>query len=116
MINDDNTIEDIQGVIHCLQNDIHEDDPEFPVDTQFSDLIERIEDKLARNRNQIRNNWFTEALNHARAAHQKYADGQMEAADSALRKCLDGMTDGNKAHRRKPSFIVAPDGTTTKAQ
>lgn len=116
MINDDNTIEDIQGAIYFLAGQIYEAVPEFPVDPQFSELIERIEDKLARNRNEIRKNWFTEALNQALTARQSYADGNIEAADLALRKCRDGITDGNKAHRRKTNFIVAPDGTITKAE
>ena len=116
MINDDNTIEDIQGVIYCLQIDIHDDDPEFSVDMQFSDLIERIEDKLARNRNKVRKNWFEEALSQARLAQQRFIAGRIEEADAALLKCLAGMTDGNKAHRRKTTFIVAPDGTATAAQ
>jgi hypothetical protein len=116
MINDNNTIEDIQGAIYCLQSDIHEDDPEFPVIAQFATLIERIEDKLARNRSPIRKNWFTEALNHARTAQQHFSDLDPDAAGESLRKCLDGITDGNKAHRRKTTFIVAPDGTTTEAQ
>ena len=99
MLNDDNTIGDIQGVIYCLQTDIHDDDPEFSVADQFSDLIERIEDKLSRSRNEIRNNWFTGALSEARAAQARFDAGDVNAAETALKKCLDGLTDGNKAHR-----------------
>lgn len=83
---------------------------------QFAKLIERIEAKWARFRNPIRKNWFTEALNDAQAAQQHFSVLELDAADEALRKCLEGITDGNKAHSRKPTFIVAPDGTTTKAQ
>ena len=116
MLNDDNTLGDIQGVIYCLQTDIHEDNPEFSVTDQFADLIERIEDKLFRNRNEIRKNWFTKTLNEARNAQASFSSGDVDAAETALKKCLDGITDGNKAHRQKTNFIIAPDGETTQAQ
>lgn len=115
MINDENTIEDIQGAIYCLQIDIFEEEPEFSVEMQFADLIERIEDKLARNRNKTRRNWFTSALDEVRSAQRYFTVGKLDDAADGLRKCLDGITDGNKAHRRKTNFIVGPDGTTTEA-
>ena len=116
MIKDDNTLEDIQGAIYCLQSDVHKDVPEFSVGAQFTELIERIEDRLARTQNSVRKNWFTLALDHARAAQQQFSDLHCDEADMSLTQCLDSMTDGNKAHRRKANFIVAPDGTTSGAQ
>lgn len=115
-MNDNNSIEDIQGAIYCLQTDIQVDAPEFPVDEQFLDLIERIEAKLARTRNRTRRNWFTEALDQARNGHQQFKNGHIGEVELALQKCLDGISDGNKAHRRKTTFVVGPDGTTTKVQ
>jgi len=55
-ITDDNTLEDIQGVILCLQSDVKKETPQFPVAPRFRELIARIEDKLSRNKSQVRKN------------------------------------------------------------
>ena len=69
-MNDDNTLEDIQGTILCLQWDIEKEAPEFPVVPQFRKLFARLDDKLQRNTNKIRQNWFQTARDHAVAAEK----------------------------------------------
>jgi hypothetical protein len=111
-IRDDNSLDDIEGVILCLQADLDTEAPEFPVAPRFDELLERIELKLSKNKNKIRQNWFSTALDYAKAAHAAFAEGQVSTADQNLAKCWEYLEQGNKAHRRKTAFIVAQDGTT----
>src|SRR4051812_1250065 len=75
-ITDDNTLEDIAGVIWRLQADLDTQTPEFPLAPRFDKLLERIELKLSRNKNKIRHNWFSTALDYAKAAHAAFTTGQ----------------------------------------
>ena len=116
MITDDNTLSDIEGVIACLQADLEDKSPEFPLAPRFDELLERIELKLSKNKNKVRHNWFSTALDYAKAAHSAFIVGQPKAADQNLAKCWEYLEQGNKAHRRKTAFIVAPDGTAYEAK
>jgi hypothetical protein len=116
MITDDNTLEDIGGVIWCLQGDLETEAPEFPLAPRFDELLERIELKLTKNKNETRHNWFSTALDYARAARTAFGNGQVSEADLNLAKCWEYLEQGNKAHRRKTAFIVASDGITYPAK
>jgi len=49
-ITDDNTLEDINGCILCLESDVRDPNPEFPVAPRIDELVQRIEDKLRKTR------------------------------------------------------------------
>jgi hypothetical protein len=114
LFSDENTMEDIHGCYlvargwpaYCPQFDIHQ---------QLADIVARIEDKLSRNRNPVRKNWFTTALDHAKQAQRCYIEGDVEQG----RKCLDHaweyLESGNKAHRRRTTFMAGPDGQIDSA-
>ena len=109
--NDQNTVDDILGCVFCLQIDIHKASPEFSVADQFTQLDERITQKLGNITNIVRHNWFSLAREKSRKALVCFDGGQLEDADSHLLECESLIRDGNKAHRRKASFTVSPDGT-----
>src|SRR5260221_6760299 len=109
-MNDDNTLEDIQGTILCLQSDVEKEAPEFPVAAQFRKLFARLDDKLQRNTNKIRQNWFQTARDHAIAAEKAFAEERKRDAYESLRKCWEYLEQGNKAHRRKATFVAFADG------
>jgi len=58
-------IEDIQGcyLVASSWPDYH---PEFDIRDQLAEFVERIQDKLARNRNKTQHNWFTIAFGAGR--------------------------------------------------
>lgn len=116
MISDDNTLGDIEGVIGCLRADLEDESPEFPLPPRFGELLDRIELKLSKNKNRTRHNWFSTALDYAKAAHVAFTRGQTSEADENLSKCWEYLEQGNKAHRRKTAFIVSQDGTTYPAK
>jgi hypothetical protein len=105
---DDNTLEDIQGcyLVASAWPNFH---PEFDIHDQLAEFVERIEDKLTRNRNKIRHNWFTIALEHARQAQHYYRDGQIERGKASLRLAWQHLESGNKASRRHTTFIAGSD-------
>jgi hypothetical protein len=107
--NDDNTLEDIQGCYLVASGwpDFH---PEFDIHDQLAEFVERIQDKLARNRNKTRHNWFTIALEHAQQAQQHYRDGQVERGRQSLRLAWEHLESGNKASRRHTTFVAGSDG------
>ena len=107
--NDDNTLEDIQGC-YLVASGWPDYCPEFDIHDQLAEFIERIEDKLARNRNKTRHNWFTIALEHARQAQQCYRDGQVERGRQELRLAWEHLESGNKASRRHTTFIADSGG------
>ena len=109
-IKDDNTLEDIQGTIWCLQSDVEKEAPEFPVAPQFRQLFARIDDKLRRNTNKIRQNWFQIARDHAVAAEKAFIERRKRDAYESLRKCWEYLEQGNKAYRRKITFVALADG------
>lgn len=109
-MNDDNTLEDIQGAILCLQWDVEKEAPEFPVAPQFRKLFARLDDKLQRNTNKIRQNWFQTARDHAVAAEKAFTEERKRDACESLRKCWEYLEQGNKAHRRKATFVALADG------
>jgi hypothetical protein len=106
---DDNTLEDIQGCYLVASGwpDFH---PELDIHDQLAEFVERIQDKLARNRNNTRHNWFTLALEHAQQARQHYRDGQVDRGRQALRLAWEHLESGNKASRRHTTFIAGSDG------
>lgn len=113
-INDDNTLEDIFGCIFVAQAwPSHPDDP--PIADQLDKIIARIEDKLARNTNQTRHNWFSAALDFSQQARASYLANDFERGYDLLRRCHEYLESGNKAHRRKTAFIVGPDGVAHRA-
>jgi hypothetical protein len=109
-MNDDNTMEDIQGTILCLQSGVEEEVPKFPVAPQFQKLFARLDDKLQRNTNKIRRNWFQTARDHALAAEKAFIEKRKRDAYASLRKCWEYLEQGNKAHRRKATFVALADG------
>ena len=109
-ISDDNTLEDIQGAIFCLQTDVNKEAPEFPVGPEFKKLLARIDDKLLRNSNKVRRNWFQTARDHAAAAEKAFCEKRTRDAYESLRKCSEYLEQGNKAHRRKATFVALADG------
>ncbi|MGB8356446.1 MAG: hypothetical protein WCD79_21285 [Chthoniobacteraceae bacterium] len=113
IFNDDNTLEDIQGLIYCLFADVEVEHPESKVNPRLDELIGRIQEKFRRNTNSTRASWFGIALGHAEEAKRNFESGQKTDSKNALRKCLEYLEEGNKAHQRKTTFIVAPDGTAT---
>jgi len=108
---DDNTLEDILGAIFVLQCDLSDNQPEALVVEQFNQLLDRINLKIAKNRNKIRGNWFNLAKEHASNALNLYQEGKSSESDKTLLKVRDYLEQGNKAHKRKATFIVSPDGT-----
>ena len=109
-ISDDNTLEDIQGTIFCLQTDVRKEAPEFPVGPRFKKLLARIDDKILRNSNKIRRNWFQTARDHAVEAEKAFSEKRTRDAYESLRKCSEYLEQGNKAHRRKATFVALADG------
>ena len=108
-----NTLEDIIGAIISAQMDLGSESPEFDPGEQISDVIHRIEDKLSRNRNETRENWFKRALENCQQAQACWQTDPSRAA-SLLDQCRELLEQGNKAHRRKTSFVGGADGTTEK--
>jgi hypothetical protein len=106
---DDNTLEDIMGC-YLVASYWTPAEPGFDIHGQVAELIERIQDKLARNRNKIRHNWFTIALQHAQQAQLHYRDGSIESGRQSLRLAWEHLESGNKASRRKPTFVAGPEG------
>ena len=80
------------------------------IDRKLAELVERIEGKLKRNRNKIRHNWFTIALEHAQRAQQQYRDRQFERGKESLRLAWEHLESGNKASRRHTTFIAGSEG------
>ena len=110
---DDNTLEDIHGTIvvamwwpECPQKiDIHQ---------EIAEIEERIQDKIARNRNAIRHNWFNGALELVHQAKEAYRQEQIERGRKLLRSAWEQLESGNKAHRRTTHFIVGRSGETSE--
>jgi len=87
-----------------------EGQPDPDIHKQLAQFVERIEDKLARNRNKIRHNWFTLALEHAHRAQQLYRERQFESGRQSLRLAWEHLESGNKASRRHTTFIGGSNG------
>ena len=107
--NDDNTLEDIMGC-YMVASGWTASDRDFDIHRQIAQFVERIEDKLARNRNKTRHNWFTIALEYAKQAQQHYRDGQTEQGRQLLRRAWEQLESGNKASRRTTAFVAGADG------
>jgi hypothetical protein len=73
-------------------------------------LIVRIDDKLIRNNNAVRRNWFTTAREHALAAERAFLEGRAPDSYASLRLCWEHLERGNKAHKRRATFIAGADG------
>jgi hypothetical protein len=106
---DDNTLEDIMGC-YLVASYWSATDTEVDIDRKLAEFVERIEDKLKRNRNKVRHNWFTIALDYAQQAHQQYRDNQVERGRRLLRLAWEHLESGNKASRRKKTFVAGSDG------
>ena len=111
---DDNTLEDIHGLVLTILADVHVEKPEFPVRPRLVEVIARIEQKLARNANAARANWFNIALSHAKTAQECFEHGNPAGVEAALEVCWKNLESGNKAHRRSATFVVAPNGQVTR--
>lgn len=112
---DDNTLEDIMGC-YLVASAWRQDKQNCDIHKKLRDFVERIEDKLARNRNQARKNWFTTALQHAKDAPQQYHDGRFQEGRKSLREAWEYLERGNKAKRRHTTFIAGPDGAVQNAK
>jgi hypothetical protein len=109
-ITDDNTLEDIQGLLLCLEWDVKKEKPEFPVAPRFKELIARIEEKLSRNKNKIRKNWFETAREQALNAQRAFREHRVDDSRVSLKRCWEYLEQGNKAHKRKARFLASEDG------
>jgi hypothetical protein len=107
--NDENTLEDILGSIYVAQGYESYYPGQSPI-PKLDQIVGRIEAKLATSTNRIRRNWFSIALDFARQARAAYAAGDSVRGFGLLKKTEEYLVSGNKAHRRKTAFIVAPDG------
>ncbi len=87
-----------------------EGESDTDIHKQLAQFVERIEDKLARNRNKARHNWFTIALEHAQRAQVHYRAGQFESGRQALHLAWEHLESGNKASRRHTTFTAGSDG------
>jgi hypothetical protein len=108
---DDNTVEDILGAIslaQCCPADID-------IKSLLHEIIERIQEKLARNKNKTRHNWFSIALDFVKQASASYEQKDSAQGEELLRKAADQLASGNKAHRRKVDFVVDPEGKAKKS-
>jgi len=106
---DDNTMEDIQGC-YMVASYWREGESDSDIHQHLAHFVERIQDKLARNRNKTRQNWFTIALEHAEQAQQHYRDRQFERGRQSLRLAWEHLESGNKASRRHTTFLAGSDG------
>jgi len=106
---DDNTIEDIMGC-YLVASHWREGESEEDIRRLLGEFVERIRDKLTRNRNETRGNWFTIALDHAQQAQRQYRDRQFEAGHESLRQAWEHLERGNKASQRHTTFIAGSDG------
>jgi hypothetical protein len=107
--NDDNTLEDIMGC-YVVASYWEPSDSGFDIDLKTAEFVERIEDKLTRNRNKTRQNWFKIALEHARRAQQQYRVRDIERGRQSLREAWEHLERGNKANRRKTTFVGGAGG------
>lgn len=87
--------------------DLDSKQPEFDPGMQISEVIERIDLKLSRNKNAIRANWFSIARQAAEEALSIWRTDPKRAI-LLLSKCENYLLEGNKAHQRKTSFVVGP--------
>lgn len=87
-----------------------ESESDTDIHQQLSEFVERIQDKLARNRNKTRQNWFAIALEHAQQAQQHSRAGQFERGRQSLRLAWEHLESGNKASRRHTTFLAGSDG------
>jgi|SRR5678816_2839903 hypothetical protein len=106
---DENRIEDIMGCYLSVKG-WPEFYPEVDVQEKVAELVERIEDQVARNPEQPRHHWFQNALEYAKEAQQLYRDGQVEAGRIFLRQAWERLDSGNRANRSKSSIIAGPEG------
>lgn len=108
---DENSIDDIMRCYLSVKGwpDFY---PEIDVHEKLAELVERIEDKVARNGHEARHNWFNNALESAKEAQQLYRDGQVEAGRIRLRQAWEQVDSGNKASRRATTFAADPTGRT----
>ena len=106
---DDNTLEDIMGC-YLVVSRWREGDSDTDIHRELAEFVERIQDKLTRNRNQTRRNWFTIALEHVQQAQRQYRERQFDAGRESLRQAWEHLERGNKASRRHATFIAGSDG------
>lgn len=106
---DGNTMSDIQGC-YLVAVSRKPGDSKIDIHREISEFIERIEDKLARNRNKTRANWFRIALDHARRAQHFFRENNFRSGRDELDLAWEHLERGNKAHQRRTSFIGGSSG------
>lgn len=74
----------------------------------------RLETKLAHRPGRTRSNWFREALVRVDRLSSLVADGNYREASELALAARDLISQGNRASRRKVSFVVGPDGKARK--
>lgn len=106
---DENSIDDIMRCYLSVKGwpDFY---PEIDVHEKLAELVERIEDKVARNGHDARHKWFNNALESAKEAQQLYRDGQVEAGRIRLRQAWEQVDSGNKASRRAGTVVEGAGG------
>jgi len=77
-------------------------------------LVLRLETKIRHTSGQVRANWFTLALADIRRSADLFAAGAYDQAQEHVRKAQSLVEEGNRVTRRKVSFLVGPDGSTSK--
>ncbi len=107
--NDENGLEEILGCIYVAQG-WPEFCEEIKIKKLLDEIVARIREKLARNKNPTRHNWFTLAIECVIEAQARFALNDLEGGQSLLKKAEDYLASGNKAHKRRAAFLIAPDG------
>ncbi len=112
---DRNTLEDILGSIAFTQGypDYWSEDEinRYPRLTgAFLEIHERISDKISRTRNRIRASWFAIARDQVNEAERLYLAGKIDEGKDLLFRASDQLQQGNKAHRRRTTFVIGEGG------
>ena len=116
---DSNSLDEMLGALFLAAGypeSWHEDERYvFPtIQGSLAEVVLRIKTKLARNPGQIRANWFALALEHVREASKLFAARDYAGARERVWQAHDSLQQGNKASRRKATFVVDPSGTAKK--
>lgn len=96
---DNNTLKDILGAISLAQTC----PPDIDINSLLEEIVERIQNKLALNKNKTRHNWFASALEFAKKAsvlcQQKiYVQGEELQQDCGSTGLVD--PEGNAKNRK----------------
>ena len=116
---DANTVEEIlAGLYHAgTYPDYWDDDQRYVYPTiqgLLARIVLRLETKIRHKPGRVRTNWFTLALEEVRLASAIFAKGNYDSGRGHIQKAHDLVEQGNRASRRKLSFVVGVDGVAKK--